>query len=250
MALMPMNRVFGTTQLLEAIILQLPCREVFLAQGVARYWKATIAGLAMLQKALFLRPTTDAINPPTVALLDWRQPSWGFVDSCRVPPVTAASMLELLTTSPSSFFINPVLNRLMMGCHLFRLTLRNEHREPFILASCHDTKPITELRQTWSSVRRQLSISPVADIPLTSSPLQSLKLAVIYAYTCHDEHYGEYFPGFEQIRTLSGEDYVRVRDFVRLVDRVIDLCESGEKAYKSEDGTQCFSGFNICWGGK
>ena len=49
--------VLDTTELLEAILCRLPCKDLLFAQKVCRSWRATINGSVKLQKALFLAGT-------------------------------------------------------------------------------------------------------------------------------------------------------------------------------------------------
>lgn len=49
------EQVFGTNELLETILLQLPMREIFVVQSVARSWQDAIAACPAIQEKLFLR---------------------------------------------------------------------------------------------------------------------------------------------------------------------------------------------------
>ena len=51
--------VFNTVELLEAILLFLPIRDVLLAQRISKQWHFTITGSRRLQRALFLDPITS-----------------------------------------------------------------------------------------------------------------------------------------------------------------------------------------------
>lgn len=53
---MASNKVLGIGELIEMVLLQLPCRDVLLAQRVSRTWHATISESLKLQKALFIVP--------------------------------------------------------------------------------------------------------------------------------------------------------------------------------------------------
>ena len=64
------NKVFDTVELLEAILLQLPCKDVLLAQRVSRTWQSIIHGSVKLQKALFLISAHEPLHStkPTISL--------------------------------------------------------------------------------------------------------------------------------------------------------------------------------------
>lgn len=50
------SKVFGTYELLEAILYQFPVRDILLAQTVDKQFRKVIAGSNKLQHALFLKP--------------------------------------------------------------------------------------------------------------------------------------------------------------------------------------------------
>lgn len=52
------GKVFGTTELLEQILLDLPYRQLFSLMRISRNWQATIAGSPKIRTALFLAPDT------------------------------------------------------------------------------------------------------------------------------------------------------------------------------------------------
>lgn len=56
-------KVFGTTELLEQILLELPLRSLFPMMRVSSVWKATINGSVKIQRALFLQPCIRGIDP-------------------------------------------------------------------------------------------------------------------------------------------------------------------------------------------
>ncbi|KAI7298394.1 hypothetical protein KC315_g18061 [Hortaea werneckii] len=53
-------KVFTTVELLEAILLELPMKDILRAQQVCKHWKQVIAGSNAIKKALFMRPGTAA----------------------------------------------------------------------------------------------------------------------------------------------------------------------------------------------
>ncbi|EME80895.1 uncharacterized protein MYCFIDRAFT_85160 [Pseudocercospora fijiensis CIRAD86] len=55
-------KVFDTVELLEAILLELPIRDVPLAQRIAQTWQQTINGSIKLQRSLFLKPASYSIS--------------------------------------------------------------------------------------------------------------------------------------------------------------------------------------------
>ncbi|KXS94196.1 hypothetical protein AC578_3326 [Pseudocercospora eumusae] len=58
------SRVCNITELLEAILLQLPTRDLLFAQWVCKQWQAVIEGSVSLKKALFLMPGVSADTHP------------------------------------------------------------------------------------------------------------------------------------------------------------------------------------------
>ncbi|USW56437.1 Putative F-box-like domain superfamily protein [Septoria linicola] len=58
------EQVLATTELLEAILLQLPIRSVLLSQRISKTWHATITSSISLQRALFLRPAPVLSTSP------------------------------------------------------------------------------------------------------------------------------------------------------------------------------------------
>lgn len=58
---MAMDRVFGTAELADMILIQLPMRNLLLSQRVCRKWKYAIRNSPQLQRALFLKPASDDV---------------------------------------------------------------------------------------------------------------------------------------------------------------------------------------------
>ena len=58
------TRALGTAELLEAILIRLPTRDLLLAQGVSTTWRDAIVASIRCQKALFLIPC-NAQDMPT-----------------------------------------------------------------------------------------------------------------------------------------------------------------------------------------
>ena len=56
------ERVFNTVELIEAVLLELPLKDVLLAQRVCKTWQAAIAASSPLQRALCLRPIKTPID--------------------------------------------------------------------------------------------------------------------------------------------------------------------------------------------
>ena len=59
---MAQKTMLETTELREAILLQLPCKDLLLAQRVCRTWQITIRDSVQLQKALFLTPSKPILE--------------------------------------------------------------------------------------------------------------------------------------------------------------------------------------------
>lgn len=59
------SKVFSTTELLEAILLQLPMKDVLLSQRVSKEWRDTIVGSTKLRELLFLFPIEEGAYEPS-----------------------------------------------------------------------------------------------------------------------------------------------------------------------------------------
>ncbi|KAK5687519.1 hypothetical protein LTS10_001657 [Elasticomyces elasticus] len=55
------DQVFGTTELLEHILIRMPARDVLLSQRVSQQWQAVIKGSLHLQRVLLF--TGEAADP-------------------------------------------------------------------------------------------------------------------------------------------------------------------------------------------
>ena len=74
------QRTLGITELLEAILVQLPMKDLLLAQRVNKDWQATIVTSKKLQERLFLRPISTQILDHYGGPSDkWRVPGTGEV---------------------------------------------------------------------------------------------------------------------------------------------------------------------------
>jgi len=60
--------VFNTAELLEAVLLNLPMKDLLLSQRVRRSWQALIITSLHLQRALFLLPAACG----DISYIDWR----------------------------------------------------------------------------------------------------------------------------------------------------------------------------------
>lgn len=58
------SQVFATTELLEAILLELPGHDILRSQRVSRQWQATIIGSPKLQQALFMLASPKPEDEP------------------------------------------------------------------------------------------------------------------------------------------------------------------------------------------
>ncbi|KAK5681486.1 hypothetical protein LTS10_006017 [Elasticomyces elasticus] len=54
----PQDRLFGVAELLENVLLGLPLRDLLLSQRVCRTWRGNVKQSSMIQRALFLKPST------------------------------------------------------------------------------------------------------------------------------------------------------------------------------------------------
>ena len=59
------GRLFATTELLEAILLDLPPRDVLLLTRVSRAWRGTVEGSVKLQRYLFFRAAGEVMVEPS-----------------------------------------------------------------------------------------------------------------------------------------------------------------------------------------
>lgn len=204
-----------------------------------------------MQTALFLRPTGKAIaNAPNRVRFDWDEPSWGWKTSISTTPVTAAEMRNALTRAPESVFINPVLNWMSCGSHMFKISIRKNNRTPFVLSHTYDNEPkgppVAD-RRLWSAVRNRNHLInwPVADTHLSSPPLREIDLHSSFSWTNTRD-----FPRPDREWVLHSDEAngcVRVCNFVELVDMFIEICNEDVKWNKNEDGTYLLAGFTISW---
>lgn len=56
-------QVLQTPELLEMILLSVPCRDLLLSQRVDRMWRGTILGSLKLKRALFMVPAGPVVMP-------------------------------------------------------------------------------------------------------------------------------------------------------------------------------------------
>ncbi|KAK5117137.1 hypothetical protein LTR85_008905 [Meristemomyces frigidus] len=108
------NRVFSTTELLEAILLQLPVKHVLLAQRVSKQWCSTVVGSVQLQTALCFRPvrlvSADDLPDGHLELAKrCRAPRYA---SCAAPLVTAYEFLASAKQAEKPV-TNPLLTHLL-----------------------------------------------------------------------------------------------------------------------------------------
>ncbi|KAF7190896.1 hypothetical protein HII31_08055 [Pseudocercospora fuligena] len=71
--------VFGITELLEKIIMQLPTRNILTCQRVCRHFRDTVQGSICIRQLLLLEPPTGSLNLTTTP---WRLPSCDQQLSC------------------------------------------------------------------------------------------------------------------------------------------------------------------------
>jgi hypothetical protein len=64
-----MDKVFGSTELLESVLLQLPQIDLLLAQAVCVAWKESIRVSPKIQQKLFFQPTTNLAQEPELSPL-------------------------------------------------------------------------------------------------------------------------------------------------------------------------------------
>lgn len=78
-------KVFGTVELLEAILVQLPCKDLLLSQRVCGRWEETIAGSIKLQQALGLIAVAndDAPDDQTTSMPSLHTSAHDFLIDCK-----------------------------------------------------------------------------------------------------------------------------------------------------------------------
>lgn len=100
------QNVFDTPELLESILLQLPCLQLFTAQRVSTSWHGTVLGSPRLQEAVFLRLTRPILRLKNASADSTFCASNG--NFCYIDPEsTAASVYHLLSAETEYVHLNP-----------------------------------------------------------------------------------------------------------------------------------------------
>ncbi|KAK4899014.1 hypothetical protein LTR27_003746 [Elasticomyces elasticus] len=159
----PQDRVFGVAELLEKILLGLPLRDLLPSPRVCRTWRGSVKQSSMIQRALFLKPsTTTTIMPHLVYGSEWEHE----IHWCRD---TSTEPLPHMCRGKIYLTLNPLA---------------------FKYLSDHD--PVCRLRLTSDELLGQMadstSIASIGDMYLTHPPMREAWLHCkywAYASCCH-----------------------------------------------------------------
>ena len=100
--------ILGAPELLEAILLQIPCLQLFTTQRVSKSWHAAAVSSPRLQGAMFLRPTRPPLGPKNSANGKGAPNQIvGYIN----PEATALSVYNLLSAASEHVYLNPFLLR-------------------------------------------------------------------------------------------------------------------------------------------
>lgn len=111
----PTSMVLSTIELLESIILQLPCKDVLLAQRVSKSWNATISGSLRLQKVFCFTPSQDMKSQSTYKKLKfgaWLTDDTKFVYPIDTSNLSAQDIYDLFITR-GVLIMNPLFAHLI-----------------------------------------------------------------------------------------------------------------------------------------
>lgn len=108
-----MEAVFGTTELLELILLNLAIKDLILAKRICKSWRNTIQASDSIQKALGYKPIAPAAHTPNRSLLyrlSFDEQDFLDSDADFVVKSTSTSALDFLTNrNKDKIYYNPVL---------------------------------------------------------------------------------------------------------------------------------------------
>lgn len=163
--------VFDIPELLEAILLELPCLQLFTAQRVAPSWLGAVASSSKLQKAMFLRQSRPMLGSPRASA---DEPVRALNEELRHidPKASAAHVYDLLTAETEHVYLNPFLLKILCdGPSGFALHNHGQGNKPGtllrgILEKGHSA--LTSGSGSWE------------DISLTSPPLARRDLRAFY----------------------------------------------------------------------
>lgn len=127
--------VLEIPELLEMILFQLPCLDIFILQRVSPVWQGIVKGSVSLRTALFLQPAKCTIKVMeevrNAEVQSWSDhSSWrhsGVIRSVPDQNATAARMLEFLADTGDYVYLNPFVATVMRK-RLEQLTLGSETR--------------------------------------------------------------------------------------------------------------------------
>lgn len=180
--------VLEIPELLEMILLQLPCLDIFVLQRVSSFWQGIIDGSVSPRTALFLQPAKCTINiMPGAKLAEVKDggpshPSWNQYEVIRAVPdrnASAARMLEHLAGTRDYAYLNPFVASVLPK-RLQRITWESGTR----------LYPDLYIREKFALLRTDIAQPPSDCIkvptglcntaPLCSPPLERINLTV-----CH-----------------------------------------------------------------
>lgn len=150
------QQVSATTELLEAILLELPMRDLLMSQKVSKHWKAVWDGSVRIQRALYFVPAEK--RDKVVC---------GF--ACCVPNGRWLGTPLIITCIPSNLakcraVMNPLLRerKVMSGIESEFIALRSKLLASPENASCrrmYISQPPTEWRNTRVRIRSNVTNS-------------------------------------------------------------------------------------------
>ncbi|PIA95682.1 hypothetical protein CB0940_10715 [Cercospora beticola] len=105
-------QVLQTPELLEMILLSIPCRDLLLSQRVDRTWHSTIQGSVKLKRALFLAPTGPVVTDHGTKRLLYKTDTWQVIDATRLDEVLFRYAVDDETTEAYCLTMNPLMARL------------------------------------------------------------------------------------------------------------------------------------------
>jgi len=220
------SAVFEVPELLEMVLLQLPCLEIFVLQRVPRFWQASINAFRSLRSALFLKPAKCTINMLSPEHDPWNWLAHGSeelfqYDVIRPVPernVTAARMLELLSETRDYTYLNPFVTKVL-----------NKRLTDFAWKCDCSSPPDSYLIDKFPLVRANVAQPPGSGVrppfgsrtgmSLTSPPLEKLEVGV-WPAVLND---GEILSWLERPVLSAGEGPVTMREMASFVDHVLDL---------------------------
>lgn len=164
----PAAEVFGITEILEQILLNVPGKDVMVLQRVASNWKGTVEGSPDLQRMLFLAPTRE--RQIIVPIDSGLSPSdaWYYAESLRLGALSDLNVKPFFgkAKSPTDFQV-VALNPYLSGAVLQKVDAYWEYLATF-LERCWDDGRMAKLLETGRGM------PSCGDMFLTQPPVKSV----------------------------------------------------------------------------